>query len=378
MTGQELGMLLTKIKNNIIEKDYDNALTNMELYLSSGNARLSLEFFGNYLKCLIMKSNKEKAKEVLEIIMDKYYEKENFIFIMRLQIMCGDIVGMLKCLKEMNDLDSIYYAAKLCLEWRYYDTALDLFKLYIPLSDNGYKIDTSNEYIRMINNYKNTGEFITVGYDCYKMEGNNLSKGDIVYFRNVKNNIDEKDYQKYKRPYVVWKVEDGIVYVFSVVINVCDHTNILKHEDYPNLEGNSDRRVKRNLKQFKEYEVCRIIGKLTEKDNEEIFAKIYTQTLKSGIRENKPFMDDMVKSFNIQNGDIISIYEKEGDKYNEYYVINSNYCVDDKKYYSVIKIEDGNFVGNPILFKSTTYVSQVKKLSEETKEDLNKKLVFKK
>lgn len=191
------------------------------------------------------------------------------------------------------------------------------------LTDDEYKL--LRFYLKKIDGYEKGNRFIEMRYDVFKKK-HQLSPGDVVYVKKTNNYYKAMDYKSHKRPYLIWKIDKGIIYSFPVTKTILkgDKSYIIRHHKYLNFD--SDRKIKDNLVLIKEEDIEKVLERIDKLDFEGIIKNIYIRLMKTNNVAHRELSNIFIEYYQeknkLQPGNIIDI--KINNKYKNYLVIENN------------------------------------------------------
>lgn len=356
--------LIQRIITKYKDADYDVSLEYLEQYLSSKDAYVYDTLLSVYINCQIRLGLLDDAVKNLEILKKLYPKYSEYKLILK-YIECGLMEKATELISNSDlSCEQHYKIAKKFFYYGNYDKAEKMFSFVVLNSDDDSMCENAQGFVDKINLYKNDSSvFRDVSYAYFMENGNTLCPGHIVYAKKLrlsyKENLDNTDDKKDKRPYMIWRIDGDKIYAFPVVKAAEDTKNyVLYQQNYGNCDF--DRAIKDNLVCINKSDLERVKDKVSDEDFERIVRNLYYSICFSGQWQKqsiKLFMDDMIKKFNVNTNDIISVPSISDDsdvKLDYYFILDIN---QDKQKYSVIRMEKNEEDSFEIMDKMLTTIN---------------------
>ena len=247
-------------------------------YLNSGYS-VTFDMIIHYLFVLV---KLRKFDEVHNIIMNlkafQKYDKKHYLA--RILYYCyklDDSLELLKLYKNHLPKDD-YLLAKIHMLKGNIDISKTIFEKILndpSLDDITQK--TIKKHLQKIYNNKNFNAFVEIEYQSFLEKGNLLCSGHVIYIKDkplsINGHKENSDLKSNSRPYLVWKIENNLVYMFPVT-KVCGKTPYhLFYQNYPNSEF--DRNIKDNLCITTLDNIISVTDKLKDNDYSIIMSNIF-------------------------------------------------------------------------------------------------------
>lgn len=329
-----------EIKKAYDNKDFKKALEKIYLYLSEKDSGVYGTLMLFYINCLINTGKIEEAYKCINITRKNWPYLYSDKDLVELYIICDKTKDSETILnKRSNDKKLYYNSARAYMLNGYYYSSKYWFRYLMTITDDNELIEKSKKFINEIDNHLKNKTFIQTSYIRYKSYGNKLKPGHVIYFHNNMKTSDEK---VNRRPYLVWKVENGKVYCFPITTKIKTESlnYILKKERYPNY--GFDRMVKDKLLCFYEKNVEKIIDEINPYDFYRIMCNMYESYCYKKEADNFGFVYEYASNLEIKKDDIIIIYDVENKKRNYYAVDSASEGV--YTAYKIEKMEDKFYV----------------------------------
>ena len=226
---------------------------------------------------------------------------------------------------------------------------------------------------KLIYNHEHLGSFIETDYESFIRNGNKLMPGHVVYLKHEPEIAPgaKSDDKISNRPYMVWKIDGGIVYLFPVSTSIKPASYILMKSNYPNSVG--DRTVKNQLCSTGKRNILSVSDKLRDFDYNASLKNIYISTYLNRFSDDKKHNDAFMQSYHrdVEKYEVIKTVDLATKQRKYYFVV----CINDK-YYEVIEVdEEMNVISNKIgLFKKDTLFLTSFSLTSEYLEKINSQL----
>ena len=338
-------LMMNNIKNCYYNNDYEEALELLDEYFELENVAITDKILDIYIECLINLGKIDNAKKYISLMIEIFPKYYNSYHLGIRYCQCKDI-DKLREIINLDDLhgEDLYYLGKMCYYNQYYDEAIMLFNKFLLESKNKNLNNETREYlskIRLFSNQKNV--FREESFLSFKLNNKNLEPGYVVHVDKVRYREDIDDPKCDKRPYMIWKIDGDKIYCFPIASTINkEYEYILYSKNYPNI--GFDRIVKDNLVCISCKDVTKVIDKINDNDYETVIQNIYKSICCSNERKkrNQLFINSILKGFNIDTYDILSIYDVILKKRRLYFIIDKD--IKNKKYKTIeIKYNNGEF-----------------------------------
>lgn len=372
--------MMNNIKNYYYNNDYVEALELLDKYFKLYNVGVTDKILDIYIGCLINLGKIDDAKRHILLMIEtfpKYYSSYS-LGIRYCQ--CNDI-DKLREIINLNDLYGVelYYLGKMCYYNQYYDEASMLFNKFLSGTKNNMN-NEAKEYllkIKLHNEQKNL--FREESFLNFKFKKKKLEPGHVIYVDKVRyrDNINQ-DPKCDRRPYMIWKIDGEKIYCFPIASSINKrYKYVLYARNYPHI--GFDRIVKDTLVCVSCRDVTKVIDKIRDDDYESVIQNIYNSICYNDDRKNtnQLFINSVLKNFNVDNYDILSIYDVKLKKIRLYFIINKD--IKNKKYKTIEvkynengELEVVNYNIDIISFEES--VLNVTKLEQDLKNKLLEKI----
>ena len=335
-------------------------------YLNSGYS-VSFEMIIYYLSVLV---KLRKFDEVYNIVMNlkehlKYDTKHELAKIL---YHCYKLDDALELLKSYNNhsFNDEYLLAKIYLLKGDLITSKLLFERMInnPCLSEKCKNSVKKHLQKIYNNHK-FNAFVEIEYQSFLDKGNILTPGHVIYIKNspllINGHKEIEDSKSDSRPYLIWKIENNMIYMFPLSKNCGKFHYYLYAQNYPNSE--CDRAVKNNLSITTEDNILSVADKLNDNDYKIIISNLFVTSYSCKDNDEKEgrrkFLEDYVGMPKIN--DVISYYVPEEEK--SYFYLVLDILEDD---YQVIEINHllTEFIGDTITIPKNRFIFSIQSLRD--------------
>ena len=285
------GVLYDLIKNN----KHAEFLEAFDRYAKEGNP-IEDTLIGCYVYALVATGKVDKAYNLLKNL-EKFAEKtDSYEFLSEQYVKCykaADAERMIE-LKKTPIKDYLNIIRIKLLEGNIKDAQ--------AIIDSRLKVETEESTLRMLRSYEQLiknhlekGAYIETDYNYFKKK-NTLEPGHIVFLKNMpESDYRNEDEKALKRPYMIWKIEDDIIYIFPVSTQEREKSYKLYMQKYPNSK--CDRTVKYTLFQTTEDNVLTVQDKVLEEDFKIILTNLYQASCfadRISKKQNQYFMQEYI------------------------------------------------------------------------------------
>lgn len=354
-------------------KQYDKFLDAFEEYLKNGYG-IEDTLIGCYIHALIATQKFDKAYKILKALEKDVEKFDSYEALAGLYVKCykPKEAERLFTMKKTPIHDYLNLIKIKLLEGEIKE-AQEILNSWLKIETDPGMLKRLRSYEQIINNHLEKGAYIESEYECFKEKGNFLEPGHIVYLKNnPKSENRIEDPKILKRPYMIWKIEEGIIYIFPVSTQEREKTYKLYKQKYPNSIG--DRIIKYSLYYAKEEDILSVQDKVLDRDFEIILDNLYQASYfstKESKKQNKYFMQEYIGE--IQKYDVIKEITQGTVIRNNYHLVLDV----EEDHYRTIEIDYKN--RKIIGVKSEKYskkrlIYDVIKPNEEAKEELIKGL----
>lgn len=258
-------------------KDFKTFLEKFEKYLENGYG-IEDTLIGCYIHALITTKKYDKAYKILKVLEKNAKEYDSYEDLARLYVKCfkpKDAERMIS-LKE-TPIDDYLNLIKMNLLEGKVKEAEEILNSRLKIETNQKYLRRLRSYERLIINNLEKGAYIETEYECFKEKGNKLEPGHIVYLKDLpQSKIKWHDTKAIERPYMVWKIEEGKIYIFPVSTKEQKNSYKLFSQKYPNSV--CDRIIKYNLYYTTDDNILTIKDKLLDEDFRVIIDNLYYVT----------------------------------------------------------------------------------------------------
>lgn len=369
--------LYDEIKDTYNKKNYIKTIGLINEYLNDNKNGVFYELVYIYIKTLIHLGNIKQASKNLDIFYDLYKDKCDQKDLMKLYIKCDRVEDAKKIIENYDLSPQDYFSlGKFYYTNEYYNEAKEYFEKYLKVGDNEKNKLIIKEFLYKLENKDKKNVFLEQNYEHFKIN-NTLGPRYIIYARSELDKANN-NYSNSIKPYLVWKIENNIVYAFSITNKIKDNKDyILKKEIYC---SNEDKKVKEVLVKLDLKDIEKVTEYIREEDFNQIIKNIYNKILVDSnidMKDKSIFLTEYMKNMNIQEEDVIEYYDRVNRKKEAYYIKKIN---EKKQKYELLKIDisdiDNIKIDNKIIEKKINkYIYKVIKLTDEEKEKIKKKLI---
>lgn len=354
------------------KKDYESYIKCFNKYIEEGYGFDILDIL-NYIYSLI-KTNRENYAYLIIKNFIKYNElsDNSKITLSSYLYFCAKPIDAIEVLEniETDCFNKNYYLSlSYMLAGRINESKSIIDKM---LSNYKSAEEINRKLLNKINNYEKYGAFIETEYECFCNLGGKLEPGHIVYLEdsNKINNLSNCDYNYTNlRPYLIWKIKDGILYIYPVTTQNKQYRYKLSKSNY--LNATYDRFVKMTLCKTDINNIKSVKDKLTVDD----FNNIISFSVKNMVN-NFDLTLSMKQLFysllndNINSYEVIKVIDTNTriNKLIYYFVFEVN-----SEEYKCIKIDDRlNIISDEIIYlnKNDIIIYEKKVLDDFQKEKI--------
>lgn len=349
-------------------ENYNEYIKSFYEYLNSGYS-ISFDMIIHYLYVLIKLRKFDEAYNI-SMNLKKYICYDYNHSLAKILYYCYKVDDALEILFSYSEHlpKDDYLLAKIYMLKGDLITAKSLFKKMLnnPLFSDVFK-DAIRKNIQKINNNIKYNAFVEIEYRSFLEKGNILVPGYIVYIKNdpllVNGSKDNNDLKSNSRPYLIWKIENDIVYMFPISKNCSKAHYYLFFQNYPNSE--CDRTIKNNLSITTIDNIISIYDKVLESDYKIIISNLFVTTYSSHDMVEKEgrrkFLEEYVGIPKIN--DVISYYVNEEKKSHFYLVLNIL-----ENEYEVIELNHTltETIGKKILIPKERFIFSIRPLPDNS------------
>ena len=374
----DINSLVKLISDYYNDKEYEKANFLIDKYLSNKDYGVYAKLLDMKMNCLINLGRFQEASSILTLI-NKIYPGVNYPnYNAYNYIICNEIEKALQIL-----LDSPYNAeiafnlGKVYMLMGEYKKALEHYRYVIEHHQVLSYQDKARDELEKINNYNKFCAYIPRDYKYFKKNGGRLRIGDVIYTNSVSYNINAEYVRSEKsiprKPFLIWKMLGQKIYAFPLTLKRND-IGVLKGQNYANVGVN--RYFVPNLVMISEEDVHRIYDHIGHRDFENMIRNIYRSIVCDGedaINRNNIFVNSIHQNYNVNIGDIVSYYDKEGKSINNYYIIGKN----EEDYLAAqIMLENNvwNVISDISFISKSNYIYNLYQIDDRTKESIDKQL----
>ena len=318
--------------------EFDKAIVCIEKYINSENAGIYGSLIYMYTMCLIKTGRLEEASACLDITRRTWPYIYTDVQLVEMYIMCDRIDKSEEILRKSPvDASLYFFSARSYMLFEHISLAKYWYERCIRVTDNNFFVESSKKYLKEIDNYIYSYEFLPISYMKYKRDYGKLLPGHIFY---QNSRIEEsEDTKSQTRPYMAWKIVDDKVYCFPVCSRKEKHefNYILKKEVYPNYDF--DRVINDHICCIDEKRIEKIIDKVKPYDYKRILYRLYTVFCHRNQKDDQGFFFDILNNLDICIDDTICTCDAESKTKNYYIVTGVN--EDSYSVNKLIKNEDG-------------------------------------
>lgn len=352
-----------KLTKLFIERKFIEYFKELEEYLNEGYA-VDLDIIIEYTKVLTYINKYDESYNLLKQIEEealKCKQTSRIAWGYFINTKPKDTIRVLSQIKYLNDTDSYLLAKTYILDGNYKEAKNILNNILrdFPQTRIKNKID---ELLQILSYQDKYSFMLEISYESFKEKDLTLQKGHIVYLKN--NIFPNKPYTSLgynKRPFLIYKIENGKLYLFPLTKKYINKTYVLKESKYPYI--GFDRYIVPDIYITDISNVLSIKDKVYDYDFEN--ALIY---LTSKLYNSKNKEDKIVKDFYSEvNGkpklfDVIVEYNPENNSRTFYFVIG--YTIDGYKTVQ-IDFKTKEILSDIIIYDDNRLIYTVKKLSQE-------------
>ena len=282
------------------------------------NNCLSYNQLRNYYMLLIYDGNYEKGLHYINSAYRIFNEKTSIYDLILLYIRLDKLDEASKMLRQNHFSGKEYLKIGISFIFMgYYEKGEEYLNLAFmsKLNDSDYQI--YKLYIKKLYIHRRDGKFISMRYEKFK-EKYTLSAGDVVYVKKTNRYYSQNDYKSQKRPYLIWKVNNDMIYAFPLSSQVEKNTKsyILYYQNYLNF--NSDRKVKDHIVLINEKEIEKVQERITKEDLDCIMKNQYLSIIKSKNDLHKELLNVFLKQcrevYQANKGDLIYLKQNKEEK----------------------------------------------------------------
>ena len=358
------GILYDLIKNEI----HDEFIEAFEQYIKEGNP-IEDTLIACYVYALVSIGKVDKAYNLLKNL-EKFAEKtDSYEFLSELYVKCyktEDAERMIE-LKKTPIKDYLNLIKIKLLEGN--------IKEAQAIINSRLKVETEESTLRMLRSYEQLiknhlekGAYIEIDYNYFK-KNNTLEPGHIVFLKNMpESDYRNEDEKALKRPYMIWKIEKDILYIFPVSTQDREKSYKLYIQKYPNSK--CDRTVKYTLFQTTEDNVVTVQDKVLEEDFKIILTNLYQASCfadKISKRQNQYFMQEYIGE--IDKYDVIKEVVHGSVSGNSFHLVLD---IEDDHYRTIqVDYKNKKVIGvKSVKYNKDRVIYDVIKPDEETKQKL--------
>lgn len=328
---------------NFNNRDYCKTITFLEQYLETENVGIFDWLLDIYIQCQIKLGYNESASKNIDLMNKLFpYNYDETKTAVR-YVECGDMEKFNNHMLDRHLLDEDYYViAKTCFYNDQHQIAKELFNKFISSSENNLLTKSAKEYVRKIEAYKNDPTaFIETKYTNFKLKGQNLLPGHVIYIKRLRKNYEINKYstdpQPEFRPYMVWRVIDQKIYAFPLTSKIKEGNQYaIYHQNYHSYAF--DRTIKDTLVCIHENDIQKVIDKITEQDYNILTQNLYRLgcLYPESSKSIRLFMDTLLKEIDVKIGHIILISDFENKIIRHFFVLDID---KENKQYKTLEIE---------------------------------------
>lgn len=332
--------LFFKIKQAYIARDYASVIAQTEEYLRFSDIYIPITLFYYYGSAWQEMGNIDKAHELYEEVLKRGADSSMKLSIAR------RLNATKYALESYNLLKEVVQEPKLNSDLAYYllgkkemylgnnEEALACFyKALEYAKDDTAKFKTVSliKTVREMCAYK----MITIDYNLYRLKGESLQNGHIVYLKrecNVKT-TEELDAKKDKRPYlVIGQNDNGVVALPLTLLKITNYYyNLVPGKE---TGAKNDRYIMPELSFFSHDDISFIIG-YTKLDLyypliKHLYSQFYHRNPQNLEEYQAHFLQDFNSKQKVNIYDIITLYNHSLNKYEVYFVTDE----DEEFYYA--------------------------------------------
>ena len=286
------GILYDLIKN----KKYYKFLKAFDQYVKEGNA-IEDTLISCYVNALASTGQLDKAYRILKKL-EKYAEKtDSYELLAESYIRCFRIEDAERMIKsKKTPIKDYLNLIKIKLLEGDIEEAQAIINSRLKVETDQEILKSLRSYEQIIENHLKKGAFIETGYSYFKEKGSKLEPGHIVFLKNMpESDHRNEDKKALRRPYMIWKIEDGILHIFPVSTQNRKKAYKLYKQKYPNTQY--DRIIKYSLLHTVEDNISTIQDKVLEEDFRIIIENLYQASYfadRISKRQNKYFMKEYI------------------------------------------------------------------------------------
>lgn len=353
-------------------KDYKWYLTLFKMNLLEYG--LDLEMISQYLFVLIKLRKYDEAINILSNVSDNMIANNMGVTAANLFNYVGKPSEAEKILlnkKKLNNAERIILAKSYLAQGKIGATKDTLSKInYNNISNSDQKV------IKKINNqiYNNEkyGSCIEISYESFVKKGLELEPGHIIFLKSPATlyEFDNDSYKENNIPYMIWKIENNILYVFPVTTKIQPNSIYYNFRDYDYRNSVGDRRLKDNLYVTTKSNVLTIQDKINNVDFNKSIHNLFNIIFFQQNKFDNPKKTRFLKKYigEVNELDIIKYIDKETQERQYYLVLK---ILED--HYKLIRIDKEKYevIGHSYEYRNKNdLIHEITRLSDNDKEYL--------
>lgn len=285
------GILYDLIKN----EKYNEFLEAFDRYIKEGNP-IEDTLIACYIRALVETNQINKAYNLIKNLEKFAKDTDSYEFLSEQYVRCFKIEDAERMLKDKKTPVKDYLnLIKIELLEGNIKEAQATVDSRLKVEDNPKILNELRSYEQLIKNHLEKGAYIETDYNYFKKK-NTLEPGHIVFLKNMpESDYRNEDEKALKRPYMIWKIEDDIIYIFPVSTQDREKSYKLYMQKYPNSK--CDRTVKYTLFQTTEDNVLTVQDKVLEEDFKIILTNLYQASCfadRISKKQNQYFMQEYI------------------------------------------------------------------------------------
>ena len=331
-----LEKIYTKFRNN----NFIKTIKELEKYFGLKESKIGVydELINIYIECLIKLGELDEAIKYIDLLHEyfpKFFMNEPYELAKRYAI-CAKGERVEEILKNNTFTDEQYfYIASSCYRNGNVELAKKIFQEIVARKTTEENKKFQNfarkalEKIELYEEHKDNA-FLKQSYAYFKYTGNKLQPGHIIYASRIteefKENRNYNNPQKMGCPYMIWKIEKGLLYTFPVTSNTNPNRYIFKSEDYG--YQHPDRCLKDRLVVIKKSDIANVEEKINEDDLERalhwLYRSVYISHKGTYQDDISYFMQEMANEKSVGVGEVLIVPDFEKKQNIFYFVLGSD------------------------------------------------------
>lgn len=309
-----------KMNKAFVNFDYTTAYKYLKKYLDDKNNGVYDYLIGIAIDCEIAFGRFDEALKNIEIINRVWPDFYDSKQLSDRYIRCFRPDLSEEIMNNNNlTVKEYYFLAQNYMIHGYTELAEKWLNYYVDNYDDSSLRKKAIDFLYMIEDYKDGIGFLPTTYSYLEKDGKSLEPGHVFYV----NSINDKNCENKTRiPYMIWKIVSNDIYAFPVheLKERSDYDYCIGKNKYPHI--GFDRVISEPMIHIKKYNVEKVIDKIDEFDYTRALKQIYDRTCRYKNEKYDYFFKIMNQELNINNGEVLFMYDNENKKENYYYILN--------------------------------------------------------